>query len=138
MKLGLDMGAPSWTTFTKSLIDRFGAIGNDPMAKLMRLRQKTLVDDYHEVFDSIITRLKLSDDHILSCFLGGLQKEIQMMVRMFQPTSLQHAFTLAMTYEAANSSNLMAKFHRGVLVHHLFLYRLLQSMWPLTPNQHVT
>jgi len=91
MKSGLDMGAPSWTTFTKSLIDRFGAIGDDPMAELMRLRQKTSVDVYHEEFDSIITRLKLSDDHILSFFLGGLKKEIQIMVRMFQPTSLQHA-----------------------------------------------
>ena len=34
---------------------------------------------------------------------------------MFQPTSLQYAFTLARTYEVANSSNSMAKFHRGVL-----------------------
>ena len=115
MKSGSDMGAPSWTTFTKSLIDQFGAISDNPMTELMRLRQKTLVDAYHEEFDSIITRLKLFDDHILSYILGGLKKEIQMMVRMFQPTYLQHMFTLARTYEATNSSNSMAKFHRGVL-----------------------
>jgi len=93
----------------------FGAIGDDPMVELLRLRKKTLVDAYHEEFNSIITRLKLSDDHILRCFLGGLKKEIQMMVRMFRPKSLQHAFTLARTYEGANSSNSMAKFQRGVL-----------------------
>jgi len=46
MKSGLDMGAPLWTTFTKSLIDRFGAIGDDPMVDLIRLRQKTSVDAY--------------------------------------------------------------------------------------------
>ena len=76
----------------------FGAIDDDPMVELLRVRQKTSVDAYHEEFP-IITRLKLSDDHILRCFLGGLKKEIQMMVRMFRPKSLQHAFTLARTYE---------------------------------------
>ena len=115
MNSDLDMDAPSWTRFTKSLNDRFGAIGDDPMVVLMRLRQKTLVDAYHEEFDSIITRLKLANDHILSCFLGGLKTDIQMMVRMFQPTSLQHAFTLVRTYVAANSNNSMANFDRRVL-----------------------
>ena len=113
MNSDLDMDAPPWPGFTKSLKDRFGAI--DPMVALMRLRQKTSVDAYHEEFDSIITRLKLANDHVLSCFLGGLKQDIQMMVRMFQPTSLQHAFTLARTYEAANSSKSTTKFHRGVL-----------------------
>jgi len=91
----------------------FGAIGDDPMVELLRLRQKTSVDAYHEEFNSIITRLKLSDDHILRCFLGGLKKEIQMMVRMFRPKSLQHAFTLARTYEGTNSSNSMANIQCG-------------------------
>jgi len=80
MKFGLDIDAPSWPRFTKSLIEWFGSIGDDPMVALMCLRQKNSVDAYHEEFDSIITRLKLSNDHILSCFLGGLKKEIQMMV----------------------------------------------------------
>ena len=93
----------------------FGAIGDDPMVELLRLRQKTSVDAYPKEFNSIITRLKLSDDHILRYFLVGLKKEIQMMVRMFRPKSLQHVFTLARMYEGANSSNSMAKFHRGVL-----------------------
>jgi len=115
MNSDLDMDAPSWPGFTKSLKDRFGAIGDDPMVALMRLRQKTSVDAYHEEFDSIITRLKLANDHILSCFLGGLKQDIQMIVRMFESTSLQHAFTLAKTYEAASFSKSTTKFHRGVL-----------------------
>jgi len=115
MNSDLDMDAPSWPGFTKSLNDRFGAIGDDPMVVLMRLRQKTSVDAYHEEFNSIITRLKLANDHILNCFLGGLKQDIQMIVRMFQPTSLQHAFTLARTYKVANSSKSTTKFHRGVL-----------------------
>ena len=63
----------------------------------------TSVEEYHEAFDYIISRLQLSDDHILSYFLGGLKKEIQMLVRMFQPNSVRRAFTLAKMYEASNS-----------------------------------
>jgi len=44
----------------------FSAIGDDPMAELLHLQQKTSLDAYHEEFNSIITRLKLSDDHILT------------------------------------------------------------------------
>jgi len=29
----------SWKQYTKVLIDRFGELGDDPMAELMRLRQ---------------------------------------------------------------------------------------------------
>ncbi|XP_068503692.1 uncharacterized protein [Phaseolus vulgaris] len=115
MNSELDMDAPSWPGFTKSLKDQFGAIGDDPMVALMCLRQKTSVDAYHEEFDSIITRLKLANDHILSCFLGGLKQDIQMMVRMFQPTSLQHAFTLARTYEAASSQQVNDQIPQGSL-----------------------
>jgi len=41
---------------------------------------------------------------MLSCFLGGLKKEIQMLVKMFQPTTMRRVFALARIYEAANSS----------------------------------
>jgi len=37
MNFDLDMDAPSWPGFTKSLKDRFGAIGDDPMVALMCL-----------------------------------------------------------------------------------------------------
>lgn len=94
------------------MIDRFGDVCDDPMAELKRQRS---VREYHEEFDSIITRLNLTEEYILSCFLGGLKKDIQMMVRMFQPNSVQHAFALAKMYEAINLGNGPDKFQRGVL-----------------------
>ncbi|CAL0311123.1 unnamed protein product [Lupinus luteus] len=72
------------------------------MAELMKLRQTRSVVEYHEEFDAIITRLDLSEDYTLSCFLGGLKNDVQMMVRMFQPQNVSKAFTLAKLYEAAS------------------------------------
>jgi len=104
------------------VVDRFGDICDDPMVELMRLRQKRSVGEYHEEFDVIITRLNLTQEYILSCFLGGLKKDIQMMVRMFQPNSLQRAFALARMYEAANLDNGLNKSREESWV----LHRILQ------------
>jgi len=79
------------------------------MVEHMRLRQKGTVTDYHTEFDAIVSRIDLYEAHQLSCFLGGLQMDIQMMVRMFQPTSVMKAFSLAKMYENANAINLQAK-----------------------------
>nr|KYP34597.1 hypothetical protein KK1_044431 [Cajanus cajan] len=69
----------------------------------MKLRQKTIVVAYHEEFHVVINRLNLPKEYNLSCFLGGLKQDIQMMVRMFQPTTVRKAFTLAKLYESANT-----------------------------------
>ena len=70
---------------------------------------------YHDEFDSIITRLNLLDAYVLSCFLGGLKKDVQMIVRMFQPPTVSRAFALARMYEAANPVFNLIKNQRGVL-----------------------
>lgn len=70
------------------------------MAGLMKLRQHRNVAEYHEEFDAIVSRLNLSEEYTLSCFLGGLKHEVQMLVRMFQPQSVRKAFSLAKMYEA--------------------------------------
>nr|KYP39328.1 hypothetical protein KK1_039377 [Cajanus cajan] len=99
--VGIDK-LPSWKDYTEILLERFGEVCEDPMAELMRLRQRGTVTDYHNDFDAIVSRIELSESHQLSCFLGGLKLEIQMMVRMFQPTSVMKAFSLAKMYENAN------------------------------------
>ncbi|XP_019451923.1 PREDICTED: uncharacterized protein LOC109354024 [Lupinus angustifolius] len=93
---------PTWGEYVKTLLERFGDVCDDPMAELMKLRQKSTIVEYHEEFDAIITRLDLSEDYMLSCFLGGLKNDVQMMVRMFQPQTVRKTFTLAKLYEAAS------------------------------------
>jgi len=50
---------------------------------------------------------------LVELFLGGLKQEVQMMIRMFQPSSVNKAFSLARIYEstskAGGGGNLMAK-----------------------------
>ncbi|KAL2330578.1 hypothetical protein Fmac_018159 [Flemingia macrophylla] len=106
--VGIDK-LPSWKDNTEILLERFGEVCEDPMAELMRLRQRGTVTDYHNDFDAIVSRIELSESHQLSCFLGGLKLEIQMMVRMFQPTSVMKAFSLAKMYENANATANTAK-----------------------------
>ncbi|KAJ1392972.1 Retrotransposon gag domain [Sesbania bispinosa] len=65
--------------YVQLVIARFGDVCDDPMAELMKLRQKSSVVEYHEEFDSTITRLSLSENYTLSCFLGGLKQDIQML-----------------------------------------------------------
>ena len=92
---------PSWEEYVQILTERFGDACDDPMAELMNLREKGTISEYHEQFDAIMTRLDLPVDYSLSCFLGGLKTEVQMMVRMFQPQSMMKAYNLAKLYEFA-------------------------------------
>ena len=87
------------------LMDRFVSVCDEPMAELMNLRQQGCVIEYHEAFDVFVSRLELSEEYTLSCFLGGLKKDVQMMVRMFQPDSMRRAFSLAKMYEALSSQS---------------------------------
>ena len=99
---------PSWNEYQILLLDRFGDVCEDPMVDLMKLRQTGSIIEYHEEFDSIVSRVDLSDEHQLSCFLGGLKQEVQMIVRMFQPNSVRKAYSLAKMY-ASSFSNTQAK-----------------------------
>ncbi|WVZ14312.1 hypothetical protein V8G54_011878 [Vigna mungo] len=70
------LNLPSWESYTRILIDRFGEVGEDPMAELMRLRQKNFVEDYHDAFDRIVSQVELSEANQLSCFLDGLKQDV--------------------------------------------------------------
>jgi len=65
----------------------------NPMVDLMSLRQKYTIDEYYDAF-TIINRLNLSESYTVSCFLGELRKDIQLLVCMSQPTSVHKAFSL--------------------------------------------
>jgi len=81
-----------WGEYTQILMDRFGEICDEPMAELMKLRQKGFITEYQEEFDAIVTRLDLSEEYTLSCFLGGLKNDIQILVTMFQPQTVRKLF----------------------------------------------
>lgn len=85
----------------KALLIRFGpSCYDDPMEALTRLRQSGSVEDYKTQFESLSLRLRgLSDNYKLSCFLSGLRDDIRLPVRIFNPTSLISAYSLAKIQE---------------------------------------
>lgn len=70
------------------------------MADLKALKQTGSVQDYHDAFDALTSRLTLSEEYLLSCYLGGLEDDVQLSVRMFAPKSIQQALCLAKLQEA--------------------------------------
>lgn len=86
---------PGWGEYVMALTARFGALYDDPMTDLKNLRQNNSVQEYQDAFDAIVNRLDLGPSYALSCFLAGLDDEIQLNVRMFNPKTLRHAYFLA-------------------------------------------
>lgn len=90
-----------WDDFVAALNARFEQLYDDPMTELKNLRQTGTVKEYHDTFDSIVSRLDLPLAYVLSCFIAGLEDEIQLQVRMFNPHTIQQAYCLAKLQEAA-------------------------------------
>ena len=87
--------APPWDKYVEDITVRFGELYDDPMADLKALKQSGSVQDYHDTFDALASRLNLPEEYLLSCYLGGLDDEIQLSVPMFVPVSIQQALCLA-------------------------------------------
>jgi len=84
---------------------RFGAKPyDDPLAELMKIRQMGSVEMYQEQFDALINRVDLPNSYAVSCFLSGLNDDIQSAVRMFKPGTLHDAYCLAKLQEATLAS----------------------------------
>ncbi|KAE9587436.1 putative succinate dehydrogenase (quinone) [Lupinus albus] len=92
-----------WDEYVKYLVEQYGSVNDDSIMELMNLRQKGSMTKYHQDFNAIITKLDLSEEYTLSYFLDGLRQDIQLLVRVFQPQTMMKIFTLAKTYEAANT-----------------------------------
>ena len=84
-----------------ALRSRFGPLAyEDPMADLKKLKQTGTLQDYMQAFDRLLDKAQLGEEQALSCFLMGLKHEIEMMVRMFNPKTLQDACSLAKLQDA--------------------------------------
>ncbi|KAJ0582080.1 hypothetical protein HanHA300_Chr04g0148271 [Helianthus annuus] len=64
---------------------------------------------YYDSFITFINQLQISQEYALTCFLEGLKEDIQIKVRMFNPTTLYHAYCLAKLEEAVLESILRSQ-----------------------------
>ncbi|KVI11861.1 Retrotransposon gag protein [Cynara cardunculus var. scolymus] len=79
---------PSWEQYVTDITRRFEELFDDPIAELMELKQKGTIKDYHDEFDIIISRLQLSLENTLSCFITGLSEDLRSLVPMFMASGL--------------------------------------------------
>ena len=93
---------PIWEKYREALMGRFGKqLFDYPLSELMQLRQTGSVAQYQDAFDALLTRIEdLNIGHAISCFLSGLNSEIQNTVRMFKPKTLDDAYCLGKLQEA--------------------------------------
>jgi hypothetical protein len=98
----------TWSEFLIAIQVRFGRGSyDDPMETLSKLKQTGSLDDYKTQFEILANRVhRLIDPHKLSCFLGGLRDDIRLPVRMFNPKTLNDAYSLAKIQEECIAINL--------------------------------
>ncbi|XP_071718914.1 uncharacterized protein [Rutidosis leptorrhynchoides] len=88
-----------WDTYSKANLKRFGSSVEDPMAELKNLKQTGSVQLYQDALEELLNKVEISEKQAISMFLAGLQKEIELPVRMFRPRSLEDACCLAKIQE---------------------------------------
>ncbi|GAV63614.1 gag-asp_proteas domain-containing protein [Cephalotus follicularis] len=102
-----------WLDYVNAISCRFGDLAyEDPLVDLKNLSQTSYVVDYMDAFDTFLNKTELSNENAISLFLGGLRPEIQLPLRLFNPQTLQIAYSMAKLQESictnATTTNRMA------------------------------
>ncbi|XP_070057597.1 uncharacterized protein [Nicotiana tomentosiformis] len=78
----------TWTEYVMDLVERFGVNFDDPMEEIKKVRQTESVREYQATFDRHLTRVSLSQENAISCFLRGLKHDLNFAVKITNPTTL--------------------------------------------------
>ncbi|GJT64354.1 hypothetical protein Tco_1015834 [Tanacetum coccineum] len=84
------------------VLARFGSVFDDPMAELKNLKYETSAKIYEDAFDTLLSRVEINENCVVSLFMGGrgLPTKIEMRVRQFKPKTLADAYCLTNLQEA--------------------------------------
>lgn len=72
---------------------------DDFMVELDGLKQTASVKDYYVEFEKVTSKMQLSCDYRLYCFIAGLEEEIRCNVNMFYPQTIHEAYYMALIHE---------------------------------------
>ncbi|GJY93175.1 reverse transcriptase [Tanacetum coccineum] len=64
------------------------------MFALKNVKYEKNAKEYQDVFDTLLCRVTISQEHAISLYLGGLPTELETSVRMFKPATLVDAYFL--------------------------------------------
>ncbi|KAH0699969.1 hypothetical protein KY290_014779 [Solanum tuberosum] len=79
---------------------RFGTDFNDPIEEIKNVKQMGNVKEYQVEFERNLTRVNLSQENAISCFIGGLKHELNIDVNVTNPTTLAQVYKSAKLQEA--------------------------------------
>ena len=98
-----------WPFYKELLKERFEEVLDDPIAELKALQETDGIVDYHGKFELIRTRVKLSEEYLVSAYLAGLRVDTQMHIRMFQPQTVRQCLMLGRLYEKAHPKKVVSQ-----------------------------
>nr|GEV23328.1 hypothetical protein [Tanacetum cinerariifolium] len=91
----------SWNSFKEAIMLRFGSAYDDLIGYNKNLRHTGTIEEYHNAFDRLLSRIDLPEDQQVSCYIARLQSEVELVVRMFRPKTLAKVYHLSKVQEAA-------------------------------------
>ena len=116
----------SWEMFVENLCARFTDSSHENIVgEFIKLQQVSTVNAYQEKFESlkplVLSKNKgLSEEFFVDSFLSGLKDEIRLTIKMFNPKTLNHAYSLARLQEAtlefAKKGKFLSKYGGGTTV----------------------
>ncbi|XP_070036260.1 uncharacterized protein [Nicotiana tomentosiformis] len=90
----------TWTEYVVALVEKFGVDFDDPMEEIKKIRQTGTVKEYQAVFERNLTGVNLSQENTISYFFGGLKHELNIAVKLINPTTLSQVYKTARMQEA--------------------------------------
>lgn len=84
----------NWDDYLRDLTLRFShKMKDDPMSKLIALKQEDSVQKYIEKFDELLNHVNLSEEYFISCFLHSVKLEMKVQIRMLAPCTLMKTYS---------------------------------------------
>ncbi|GJV82439.1 hypothetical protein Tco_1522337 [Tanacetum coccineum] len=68
--LDLMREAVRWNVYKNGILQRFGIVFDDPVSKLRKIKYQSNAKDYQDAFDTLLSRVDVSEEHAVSFYLG--------------------------------------------------------------------
>ncbi|GKD22611.1 gypsy/ty3 retroelement polyprotein [Tanacetum coccineum] len=75
--LDLMREAVRWNVYKNGILQRFGIVFDDPVSILRKIKYQSNAKDYQDDFDTLLSRVDVSEEHVVSFYLGGLPTKIE-------------------------------------------------------------
>lgn len=92
--------SPTWNEHAMALVERFRVDYDDSMEEIKKIKQTGSVKEYQAIFDSKLSRVNLSWENGISYFLGGVIDELNLAMKLTNPTRLYQLFKTTRMQEA--------------------------------------